>query len=66
MVLTRQERVLIHSKEERPVVGEGYVSLNELSEGQHTVLVIPGKGAFIVYKLRGNYYNTRLYEGAPR
>ncbi len=66
MAKTRNERVLEQKKEDKAVVGRGYIALNELTEGQHTVLIIPGKGPFIVYKIQGEFHHTRLYKGAPQ
>ncbi len=63
--MNREERKAQNIKENQPLVGTGYTSLNELREGEHTTLVIPGKGAFLIYKIQGKYFNTRLYEGAP-
>lgn len=60
------ERRIMNKKANLSFTGSGYVSLDELKDGEDTILRIPGKGTFLVYKDLGNFFHVRLYEGAPR
>ena len=63
--MKQSDRRIINRKKDEDFTGVGYTSLNDLKEGESTDLIIPGKGAFIVKKIQGKFYHTRLYEGAP-
>lgn len=54
-----------HSKQERFIVKDRPLSVNEVREGEAHFNYVRGKGLFLVTKFRGQIYTTQMDEGYP-